>query len=103
MSRKYSPEEKVHNAAVGKRLRERRACLSVPRSRLAACAGIHETFYRRVEQGVAALTTAQFAKVCLLLDVSADEILGLDKVTIPVPRPSRKRRGSGRPTQRRVC
>ena len=76
------PDRDSLAATLGKTLRAAREAAGLTQAQVAERASISNEFYARCERGRAVPATDTFARIVVALDVSADELLGL-QVTPP--------------------
>lgn len=81
----YTAEEtKLLRSTIGSRLKASRRAAGLTQEQVAAHIGKNPGFYGRVERGDALPAVATLVKVANLLNISADDLLGLDEIRPPM-------------------
>ena len=63
--------------ALGKRIRQKRREAGITQEQLAEMAGISVAFVGHIERGTRVLSVETLLRLCLALEMSADDLLGL--------------------------
>lgn len=74
-------------SALGKRVRIRRKALGITQEKLAEIVDVSTSFIGHIERGTRKLSVETLCNICIVLDVSADFLMGIYKGNNPGKNP----------------